>query len=402
LYTQQLDLATAQQWHDLVPSDILREVALQHGGDLADGKLVAPVHFWIMLVGVLSKGPSSLKDLISLTQERFGRVLGWLTSDNAWVSPSALSQRNKKRPVAFWQNIYNRLRQHHFSTGWLRKAWQKKLGIIEAVDSSTFSLMARLRPIFAPSGSGGPKKGSKNRKGALKIHQVYHVGDELPADMAIGAARTHDRKGWKKAVDQARKGVLYLIDRGYCCFKLWRQIEDAQAYFITPLKKGVAYEHLRWLNAKRQRERVRDELVRFPGMDQDGELVILRLVQIRQADGSWWGYVSNLDVEELSPQDIAEIYRLRWRIEIHHPDYRSSDKLGWSRGPPCPGSLFLATTRPVASELSHPDSRRLPMPAPRRTAAAPKNGTPSDRRTWSGSISPRTNSANFTSCSASS
>jgi hypothetical protein len=316
LYSQQLDLATPAEWQDLVPKDILQEVAAQHGGDLADGKLTAPIHFWILLVGVLSKGCSSLKDLISRTQERFGRVLGWLKGDKPWVTPSALSQRNKDRPVAFWRELYQRLRQHHFGTGWLRKAWQKKVGVIEAVDSSTFRLMARLRHVFAPSGSGGPKKGSQNRKGALKIHQVYNVGEELPQDLGIGAAKEHDRKGWRKALSQAREGVLYLLDRGYCCFDLWWEIDLAWGYFITPLKAGLNYQHLRWLNPKRQRDRIRDELVRFPGMDREDDFLVLRVVHILQEDGTWWSYVTNLIDQGLTPEDIAEIYSLRWRIEI--------------------------------------------------------------------------------------
>jgi IS4 transposase len=316
LYAEQLDLATPRQWQELVPKEILREVAAAHGGDGADGKLTAPVHFWILLVGVLSKNCSSLKDLIARTQQRFGTLLGWLKGDKPWVTPAALSQRNRDRPVAFWRHLYQRLRQHHFGTSWLRKAWQKKLGVIAAIDSSTFRLVARLRHIWAPSGSGGPKKGSKNKKGALKIHQVYHVGDELPAELSIGPAKEHDRKGWKKALGQAREGVLYLLDRGYCCFKLWWEISDAFSYFITPLKANLVYEHLRWLNPKRQRDRVRDELVLFPGMNRGDDFVILRLVQIRQEDGTWWSYVTNLIDEGLTTEDIAEIYSLRWRIEI--------------------------------------------------------------------------------------
>jgi IS4 transposase len=317
LYGEQLDLATPRQWQELVPKNILTEVADQHGGDEADGKLCAPVHFWILLVGVLSKGCSSMKDLIARTEKRFGATLGWRKGDKPWVSVSALSQRNKDRPVAFWRSLYQRLRGHHFGGGWLRKAWQKKFQGIEAIDSSTFRLMARLRNVFLPSGSGGAKKGSVNSKGALKIHQVYQVGDELPADVAVSPARVHDAKGVKKVLQQACKGVLYLIDRGYCSFELWRDIDNALASFITPLKEGMVYEHLKWLNPKKQRDRVRDELVKFPGMTKGDDFYILRLVQIRQEDGTWWSYVTNLnDQELLTPEDIQEIYSLRWRIEI--------------------------------------------------------------------------------------
>lgn len=316
MYQQQLDLATPAEWTELVPKELLAEVAREHGGDQAPGKLIAPVHFWVMVVGVLSKGCTSLKDLLSRVEERFGRLWGRLKGDKPWVTPAALSQRNKERPVAFWQTMYQRLRQHHFGTGWRRKAWQKRFTALEALDSSTFRLMARLRSVFRPSGSGGAKKGSKNRKGALKLHQVFNVGSELPDVQAIGPAREHDAKAWKKALQLGRKGVLYLLDRGYCDFKLWWAIELAQSYFITPLKSNLVYEHLRWLNPKRQRERIKDHWVRFPGMDQGDDFLILRLVEVRQEDGTWWSYVTNLLEDELTTQDIAEIYRLRWRIEI--------------------------------------------------------------------------------------
>ncbi len=316
-YDQQLDLATPREWNDLVPRAILADIAREHGGDRAAGKLTAPVHFWVLVVATLSKGCSSLKDLLSRFQARFGPLWGLPPQcDKPWVSPAALSQRNAERPVPFWQAMYQRLRQHHFGGGWLRKAWQKRFTALEALDSSTFRLMARLRHVFRPTGSGGAKKGSTNRRGALKIHQVYHVGSELPAEVAIGPAREHDAKAWNKALQLARRGILYLLDRGYCDFKLWWAIERAWSYFITPLKSNLAYEHLRWLNPQRQRDRIKDHLVRFPGMDEGDDFVVLRVVEVRQADGTWWRYVTNVMEDQLSPEDIAEIYRLRWRVEI--------------------------------------------------------------------------------------
>ena len=48
-YDQQLDLATPRAWNDLVPRSILADVAREHGGDRAAGKLTAPVHFWVLV-----------------------------------------------------------------------------------------------------------------------------------------------------------------------------------------------------------------------------------------------------------------------------------------------------------------------------------------------------------------
>src|SRR4051812_9022570 len=164
-YDEQLRLATPRQWNELVPKALLEKVVLEHGGDQAAGKLTAPVHFWILLVGALSKGCSSLKDLLSRFQARFGSLWGLPRADQPWGTPAALSQRNQERPVAFWQVLSQRLRQHHFGAGWLRKAWQKKFAGLEALDSSTFRLMARLRAVFTPSGSGGPRRAARTPRG---------------------------------------------------------------------------------------------------------------------------------------------------------------------------------------------------------------------------------------------
>jgi hypothetical protein len=70
-----------------------------------------------MVVAALSKGCSSRKDLLSRFQARFGALYGLPKGSKPWVTPAALSQRNRDRPVAFWQALYQRLRQHHFGAG---------------------------------------------------------------------------------------------------------------------------------------------------------------------------------------------------------------------------------------------------------------------------------------------
>ena len=83
---------------------------------------------------------------------------------------------------------------------------------------------------------------------------------------------------------------------------------------MTPLKEGMTFKTVGWLKKCKQ---VRDRLVRFPGLDATGSSIVLRLVEIRQEDGTWWGYVTNLtNPTAFTPADIAELYRLRWRIEL--------------------------------------------------------------------------------------
>jgi IS4 transposase len=315
-YGRQLELATPKQWAALVPREVLEEVARESGGDQRDGKLPAPVHFWLLVAGALCGTCPSLASLIALFEKRFGFLQHSESADadKPWITPAAVSKRNRDRPLLFWMQMFVKLRELHFGGGWQRKVWQKKFAGIEALDSSTFRLMARLVKAFKPSGSGGPKAGSKNTRGALKLHQVYAVGEELPGPFSITPAAIHDCSAWRDVLNLGRKGVLYLFDRAYCDFDLWRAVVKAKSFFVTPLKEGMTFKTIGWLTKGKQ---VRDRLVRFPGLDVRGSCLALRLVEIRQEDGTWWGYVTNLaDPTAFTPADITELYRLRWRIEL--------------------------------------------------------------------------------------
>jgi len=71
----------------------------------------------------------------------------------------------------------------------------------------------------------------------------------------------------------------------------------ALSYFLAPLKADRGYEHVRWLKAKRQRERVKDHLVRLGGMDEGDDFLLLRLVERYGAVG---------DGVDLSPPFVRE------------------------------------------------------------------------------------------------
>jgi hypothetical protein len=51
------------------------------------------------------------------------------------------------------------------------------------------------------------------------------------------------------------------------------------------------------------------------------------LVVVHDGKKPWYLVTSVLDEKRLSNKQVAEIYRLRWGIEMSHPDYPSSGSL---------------------------------------------------------------------------
>lgn len=201
-------------------------------------------------------------------------------------------------------------------------------------------------------------------------------------------------------IELVEKDSLWVADRNFCFQRFLLAIAKKLGVFIIRDHAGLAYTV-----ASKPRRRGRSEsgpilentiLIE----DEEGTQHRLRrvIVKLEKAteDGDWEQAILTNLPRKVSAVVVSEAYRKRWTIEVNHPDYRSSDNLGWSRGP-CPGRVRSATTRPVASIASPQDARRHDMPTPRRRLSAPKNGIRLRRScTRSGNTFRRANCTNCT------
>jgi hypothetical protein len=155
---------------------------------------------------------------------------------------------------------------------------------------------------------------------AAKLHLQFDVLKGVPSDATV-------TPGASSEPDQLRvllqPGRLYVIDRGYASFQLYRDILDAKSSFVGRVKDNTVFHvtEERGVSAEAQAAGVlRDVVVDRLGTDKHkdvlGQNVRLVIVRRTKPDGSTedlWLVTDRLD---LPAELVGLAYHYRWTIEI--------------------------------------------------------------------------------------
>jgi hypothetical protein len=155
---------------------------------------------------------------------------------------------------------------------------------------------------------------------AAKMHLHFEVLKGVPVDATLTPAACSE-PDQLRAMLQA--GRLYVIDRGYADYQLFRDILDARSSFVARVKKSTAFtvaEERLLTPAAQQAGVVRDASIAKLGTDHHkdvlGRMVRLVIVHRIKPDGSpedLWLMTDRLD---LPAELVALAYRQRWSIEL--------------------------------------------------------------------------------------
>jgi DDE family transposase len=159
--------------------------------------------------------------------------------------------------------------------------------------------------------------------GLLREHAVAPLAGRMAALLDVATRLPHqlwyeeegraaDQRFWAPALATLTAGTLLLFDRGFLDYATFDQLTERHIGFITRPTKNMAMRVERTL---RHDASVRDRLVAV-GSTKDSRCVHpLRLVEVSYR-GTWYRYLTNvLDPTVLSAEDVAALYRQRWRIE---------------------------------------------------------------------------------------
>jgi hypothetical protein len=155
---------------------------------------------------------------------------------------------------------------------------------------------------------------------AAKMHLHFDVLKGVPADATLTPGACSEPEQLRRALQPGR---LYVTDRGYADYHLFRDILDAGSSFIARVKDNTAFtvaEERPLTEAARAAGVIRDVVIAKLGTDHHRDCVRqpVRLVVVRRQKPN--GEIEELwlvtDRLDLDADLVALAYRFRWAVEL--------------------------------------------------------------------------------------
>jgi IS4 transposase len=280
-----------------VPWDGFDALVEAHGADARVRRLTTKSQFVALLYGQLARA-SSLREIVTGLESHAARLYHLGAGP---VRRSTLSDANAQRPVAVFTALLERMMQQ------AHRGLRRKLAdTIYLIDATSVRLDQR---------SAGWARFSAGVCGA-KMHVIYDADADRPIYAAVSAANVNDI-----TMAQAmpiEPGATYVFDLGYYDYAWWAKLDAARCRVVTrfkantplavveerpvPADSNILSDRIGFLPARQARNR------RNP-MQQ-----AVREVRVMIETGKVLRILSN-DLDA-SAQEIADLYKRRWAIEL--------------------------------------------------------------------------------------
>ncbi len=155
---------------------------------------------------------------------------------------------------------------------------------------------------------------------AAKLHLHFSVFDGVPRQAIVTPGKCSEPDVLRKTLEPGR---LYVTDRGYQDYRLFRDILDVGSSFISRVKDNIAYQPQEERELSEEASKagvIKDILVSRIGTDHHKDEIEqpLRIIIVSTTDSSGkpielWLVTDRLD---LPAETIALGYRYRWTIEL--------------------------------------------------------------------------------------
>lgn len=260
------------------------------------------------------------------------------------LSGQALARKFESRHLAFFQRVLSTiLKQDHHGEPAVESALFESFNRVLVGDSTCVSVCPELAEAFPSSYAHGCTRAT------MRLQWLHDLKHESLVSYALQSYRDNDQKHAPAILEELQPGDLVLRDLGYFGGATFEAIDQRGAFFLsrlhyrcqvldpdtlTPidlvarmrkLKPGERLDVEVLLGAGR-RQRVRLIAIALPPA-----LVAQRQRQARQKAHkdkqrgcsehyaqwlAWSFFVTNVPSERLSGEQLQQLYRLRWRIEM--------------------------------------------------------------------------------------
>jgi hypothetical protein len=286
--------------HDLVklvPWARFETLTREHGADDDARALTTKSHFLAMLYSQLA-GASSLRETVDGLASHSGRLyhLGGIA-----VKRSTLADANRHRTPAVFVGILAALMA------------QAHRGLRRAMAESVYLIDATIVPLNGLSANWAYF--SDGVCGA-KAHVIYDPAADCPLYASITTRTVNDITAAQTM--PIEPGATYVFDLGYYDFAWWARLHDANCRIVTRFKSHTPLTLTETRAVPSQGAILSDRIGYLPKRQARNRKnpfgAAVREVRVRIETGKVLRILSN-DLAA-SAQDIADLYKRRWAIEL--------------------------------------------------------------------------------------
>jgi len=298
-----------KQLIDFIPKSKFDLLAKKHHTDRYYKTFTAWTQLVTMLFGVFSRCDSmgEICDGMLAMQGKLNH-LGLDKSSAKSTAGDGLRQRDNE----FFKDFYFLLLKHFeplLSVSRIDKISFDKLFIF---DSSTIRLFSQVM-----KGVGRNPKGEGKKKGGLKVHMLIDAHSQTPTFVKISEAKLHDKNFIQYPNLPAFSMIVF--DRAYNHYLQFAKFTQNKINFVCRLKSNAIYEVVQELFCQTQADSgfgvLKEEHIHLKYKEENQEKTLcLRKVTYRDDKGRLYEFITNNF--EISNQEVALIYKIRWQIEL--------------------------------------------------------------------------------------
>lgn len=281
----------------LVPWHRFEALVEEHEADARVRRLSTKTQFMALLYGQLS-GASRLREIITGLSSHTGRLYHLGAEP---VRRSTLSDANASRPFALFADLLAvMMKQAH------RGLRRKLAETVYLIDSTSVRLNGH---------SADWAQFSAGVCGA-KVHVIYDADADRPIYAAVSAANTNDITAAHQM--PIEPGATYVFDLGYYDYQWWAELDAAGCRIVTRFKANTPLALVEELPIAPDSNILSDRIGFLPARQAKSRRnpmqQAVREVRVMIETGKVLRILSN-DLDA-SAQEIADLYRRRWAIEL--------------------------------------------------------------------------------------
>ena len=281
----------------LLPWAGFERLVEEHDADARVRRLTSKDQLVALLYGQLS-GACSLREIVVALSSHGARLyhLG-----AAPVRRSTLSDANAQRPAEVFCGLLEILMQQ------AHRGLRRKLAeTVYLIDSTSVGLSAR---------SADWARFSAGVCGA-KTHVIYDADADQPIYASVSAANVNDITAAKQM--PIERGATYVFDLGYYDYAWWAALDESGCRIVTRFKSNTPLEVMEELKVRKTGNILSDRIGFLPMRQAKSRRnpmsSAVREVTVTTETGKVLRILTNdLDADA---QDIADLYRRRWAIEL--------------------------------------------------------------------------------------